>query len=75
MLRNAGYSLMAIYHMLNQLDADSSTDFKHVLNTPRPDEDVSFATDRWLSTLPDIENTAGELIRIQEAWINMKDLC
>jgi hypothetical protein len=58
-LRNAGYSLMAIYHMLNQLDADSSTDFKQVLNTPRPDEDVSFATDRWLSIFRILKTPPG----------------
>ncbi len=71
-LRNAGYSLMAIYRMLNQLDIDSSTDIKHALDTPRPDEDVFHATDRWLSTLEGIENTARELIRILEEWIRRK---
>jgi hypothetical protein len=71
-LRNAGYSLMAIYRMLNQLDADSSTDIKHALDTPHPDEDVFHATDRWLSTLQSIENTARDLIRILEEWIKRK---
>ncbi|PKO08302.1 MAG: hypothetical protein CVU40_16095 [Chloroflexi bacterium HGW-Chloroflexi-2] len=63
---------MAIYLMLNQLDADSSTDIKHALDTPRPDEDVFHATDRWLSTLQSIENTARDLIRILEEWIKRK---
>lgn len=71
-LRNAGYSLMAIYRMLNQLDADSSTDIKLALDTPRADEDVFHATDRWLSTLEGIENIARELIRILEDWIKRK---
>ena len=71
-LRNAGYSLMAIYRMLNQLDVDSSTDIKRALDTPRPDEDVSFAPDHWLSTLAGIENSARELIRILEEWIKNK---
>ncbi|MBW6474685.1 MAG: MerR family transcriptional regulator [Anaerolineaceae bacterium] len=71
-LRNVGYSLMAIYRMLDQLDADSSTDIKHALDTPHPEEDVSFATDHWLSTLQDIEHTAREMIRILEEWIKRK---
>jgi len=73
-LRNAGYSLMAIYRMLNQLDFDSSTDIKRALDTPSPDEDASFATDRWLSTLQTIENTARELIRILEEWIKSRSI-
>jgi DNA-binding transcriptional MerR regulator len=71
-LRNAGYSLMAIYRMLNQLDADSSTDIKLALDTPRPDEDVLFATDHWLSTLGEIEIKAREMIKILEEWIKRK---
>ncbi|MBE0686756.1 MAG: MerR family transcriptional regulator [Anaerolineaceae bacterium] len=71
-LRNAGYSLMAIYRMLNQLDIDSSTDIKHALDTPRPDEDVFHATDHWLSTLQGLETTAREMIRILEEWIKRK---
>lgn len=71
-LRNAGYSLMAIYRMLNQLDLDSSTDIKQALDTPRPDEEAFIATDRWLTTLEGIEKTARELIRILEEWIKRK---
>lgn len=32
-LRNAGYSLMAIYRMLNQLDSDNTTNIRQALNT------------------------------------------
>lgn len=71
-LRNAGYSLMAIYRMLNQLDADSSTNVKQALDTPRPDEDVFSATDHWLSTLEGIEHTARKMIEILEEWIGGK---
>ena len=71
-LRNAGYSLMAIYRMLNQLDADSSTDIKKALDTPRPDEEAYLATDRWLTTLETIEKSAREMIRILEEWIRRK---
>lgn len=71
-LRNAGYSLMAIYRMLNQLDADSSTNIKQALNTPRPDEDVFSATDHWLSTLETIENSARNMIEILEKWLQRK---
>jgi DNA-binding transcriptional MerR regulator len=71
-LRNAGYSLMAIYRMLNQLDADSSIDIKLVLDTPRPDEDVFSATDQWLSTLQGIEKSAREMISILEERLQKK---
>ncbi len=71
-LRNAGYSLMAIYRMLNQLDSDSSTNIRQALNTPRPDEDVFHATDHWLSTLEDIEQSARKMIEILEDWLRGK---
>lgn len=68
-LRNANYSLMSIYRMLNQLDSDSTTNIKQALDTPRPDEDVFHATDHWLSTLDEIEQTARKMIEIIEEWI------
>lgn len=71
-LRNAGYSLMAIYRMLNQLDADSSTNIKHALDTTRPDEDVFHATDHWLSTLGTIQESAPKMIEILENWLKGK---
>jgi len=58
MLGRAGYSLMSILRMLLQLDQGSATDLRHLLDTPRADEDVFGATDRWLSTLRREEEVA-----------------
>jgi DNA-binding transcriptional MerR regulator len=49
-LRRAGYSTMAILRMLLRLDQGQKGDPRQILDTPRPDEDVYSAADRWLST-------------------------
>jgi DNA-binding transcriptional MerR regulator len=66
MLRVAGYSLSSILRLLTQLDMDANTDIIQVLDTPREDEDVLHAADRWISTLKDMENSAREMISILE---------
>lgn len=66
MLRNAGYSTMSILRMLSQLDADADTDLRKALDTPREDEDILYATDRWLSTLRDQEQRALQIIHLLE---------
>jgi len=71
-LRNANYSLMSIYRMLNQLDSDHTTNIKQALDTPRQDEDVFHATDHWLSTLDEIEQSARMVIEIIEEWLRSK---
>jgi DNA-binding transcriptional MerR regulator len=65
-LRNAGYSLMAILRMLTQLSVDDSTDIKQALDTPRTDEDVLYATDQWLTTLKEMETRGQQMIAILE---------
>jgi len=62
MLTRAGYSHMAILRMLLQLEAGATTDLRRSLDTPRPDEDVYSAADRWLSTLAEQERVALHLI-------------
>ncbi len=69
MLSRAGYSLMAILRMLLQLDRGVTTDLRHSLDTPQPDEDVYTASDRWLSTLADQEQVALRLIELVEKII------
>jgi len=61
LLRN-GYSTMAVLRMLLTLDDGQDSNLRQVLNTPRPDEDVCSAADRWLSTLTEQEQRAGQLI-------------
>jgi DNA-binding transcriptional MerR regulator len=66
MLRNAGYSLMAILRMLNELNRDQNTDVRQALDTPSVDEDVQHATDQWLTTLQAVEDRAREIIVLLE---------
>ncbi len=69
MLRNAGYSPMAILRMLTQLDEGKPVDVRKALDTPREDEDVYTAADRWLTTLADQEQRALKMIAILEERI------
>jgi DNA-binding transcriptional MerR regulator len=69
MLNLAGYSQMAILRMMLHLDHSGAGDLRQVLDTPRPDEDVYTAADRWLSTLAEQEQRALDLIAQVEAMI------
>ncbi|HEU0002290.1 MAG TPA: MerR family transcriptional regulator [Ktedonobacteraceae bacterium] len=69
MLSRAGYSLSAILRMLIQLDRGEKTDLRRALDTPRPDEDVYLASDRWISTLIDQEQRAHTIIALLEEMI------
>jgi DNA-binding transcriptional MerR regulator len=62
MLRQAGYSPMAILRMLSDFDRGRTRDLRQVLDTPRPNEDVYSAADRWLSALASQEQVAHSLI-------------
>jgi DNA-binding transcriptional MerR regulator len=66
LLSHAGYSLSAILRMLLQLDRDETTDLRRALDTPRPDEDIVTARDRWISTLGDQERRAQTTIALLE---------
>ena len=67
LLRQVGYSPMAILRMLLQFDQGvNTTNLRQVLDTPRPDEDVYMAADRWLTTLNEQEQRALQLIGIAE---------
>lgn len=72
MLSRAGYSLMAILRMLLQLDRGVTTNLRHSLDTPAPDEDVYTASDQWLSTLADQEQVARQLIALIEDIIKSR---
>lgn len=69
MLSRAGYSTSAVLRMLIQLDRGETTDLRRALDTPRPDEDVYVASDRWLSTLADQEQRAHTIIDLVEAIV------
>jgi DNA-binding transcriptional MerR regulator len=67
MLSRAGYSTMAILRMLTRLDAGETEDLRAALDTPRPDEDIFSASDRWLSTLEEhIERTGAIITHLEE---------
>jgi DNA-binding transcriptional MerR regulator len=70
LLRQSGYSPMAILRMLVEFDqgvaAGLPVDLRRVLDTPRPDEDVYMAADRWLSTLAEHEGRAWQMIEMLE---------
>jgi len=73
MLSRAGYSQMAILRMMLHLDASTGADLRQALDTPRPDEDVHTAADRWLSSLEQQEERAASLIAQLEAMIQRRD--
>ncbi|HDQ73899.1 MAG TPA: MerR family transcriptional regulator [Chloroflexi bacterium] len=69
MLIRAGYSVMAVLRMLLHLDRGGEGDLRQVLDTPRPEDDVYVAADRWLSTLAEHEQRAADVIAQLEKMI------
>lgn len=69
-LSRAGYSMMAILRMMTRLDAGQTDGLRQVLDTPRPDEDIFSASDRWLSTLIEQETQAENMIAKLEEMIS-----
>lgn len=66
-LIQSGYSTMAVLRMLTALDQGQTRDLRSALDTPRPDEDVFSAADRWLSALADQQDCArGMIAMLQE---------
>lgn len=63
MLRQAGYSMMAILRMLRQFDAGETANLRQALDTPDPEEDIYYVTDNWLTTLAETEQRAQAIIR------------
>ena len=55
--------------MLLQLDRGAAEDLRELLDTPRSDEDVYSAADRWLSTLTTWEERACEMITLLEIML------
>jgi DNA-binding transcriptional MerR regulator len=62
-LRTANYSMIAILRMLKSVDNNNrETEILKIVSTPQPDEDMVYATDRWILTLSETEKNAKELI-------------
>jgi DNA-binding transcriptional MerR regulator len=64
LLLQAGYSMMSVLRILTYLDQDHTADVRQVLDTPRPDEEVLSAADRWLSALADQEKNALAILEM-----------
>ena len=73
MLNKAGYSHMAMLRMFIELDRGNTCDLKRTLDTPRPDEDIFTAADRWLTTLRAQEDLAKQVIQLIEEKIGGKN--
>jgi len=58
LLRSAGYSTMAILRMMLYFDQGQRDGLRKALDTPRPDEDIVFAADRWLTALAEAQEQA-----------------
>jgi DNA-binding transcriptional MerR regulator len=69
MLRSAGYSTMAILRMILYIKEGQAGDLRQVLDTPRPDEDIYSAADRWLSTLSEQLERSQKIITHLEKMI------
>jgi DNA-binding transcriptional MerR regulator len=69
MLRQAGYSMMAILRMLRRFDAGERQNLRQVLDTPDPQEDIYYVADNWLTTLAQTEERAQAIIRQLNAMI------
>lgn len=61
MLRRAGYSIMSILRMLKQVEKGTANPIIYLLNTPNPNDDICYATDRLLSFLAEHEQRAQKI--------------
>ncbi len=63
MLRQSGYSMMAILRMMRQFDAGEIEQLREALDTPGENEDIATIADRWLTTLAKQEDRAQAIIQ------------
>jgi len=69
----AGYSMMAIRRMAAELDGGRPSSLSAALDTPREDEEVLTAFDRWLSFLASQEARAESLVALLRARLEARD--
>ncbi len=70
-LRAANYSLIAILRMLKFPDINArETEILKIVSTSQPDEDLVYATDRWILTLSETEKNAEEVITQIKKMLN-----
>lgn len=61
-LRCANYSLSSILRMLNSISQNSTSDIRHVIDTPTKDEDVISVCDKLLTSLHYAEENAAVML-------------
>lgn len=64
LLLRSGFSTMAVLRLLLSLDQGENPDSRRALDTPRPDEEIRTAADRWISTLEDQLRRADAIIAL-----------
>jgi DNA-binding transcriptional MerR regulator len=69
MLRTAGYSTLSILRMLHQLDRGAQGDIQQMLDAVPPDEEIEYATDRWIHTLQIQLDISLQVVDLIEAMI------
>ena len=63
-LRAANFTIMAILKMLKAIDNQfEESEIIDIVSTLQPDEDMTYATDRWIHTLSEVEKNAKKLIK------------
>ena len=73
-LRRARYSTMSILRMFNRFDKGQKENLRLALDTLNPEEDdILYTTDRWLSTLAQLECHARDMIPLLEAIIRKQN--
>ena len=72
MLRQGGYSMMAILRMLLRFDAGQIDLLREALDTPGENEDIQTVADRWLTTLAESETRAQSVIRQVAKMIDLE---
>jgi DNA-binding transcriptional MerR regulator len=69
-LRVANFSIMAVLRMMLHIDKGEKEDARTLLDTPSPEEDIVYATDKWISTLMETEKNAHAMIAQLNKIIN-----
>ncbi len=73
LLRNAGYSVMAILRLMHHIDQqDEPPDVRRVLDTPAPQEEILSASTQYLSMLAAQEQRALGIIELIEAQLSQR---
>lgn len=70
-LLRSGYSTMAVLRAMLRLEGGDGGDYlRKVLDTPREDEDILTAADRWITSLKSQQQRALEIIDLVEEMLN-----